>query len=118
MSACRQQELPPLTQGVMRSALEVLKAPLSPRDELRLMAHNAEIRRSVPTGAPTYYILFAFLLTRAERLGVQPARIRAVCHLIWGRPCYAGRGSLTLCEPVAAEGALTAAHLGSLEVSP
>lgn len=115
MSSCK---LPPLTADRMRVAMWELTADLSPRDEMRLMAHDGDTMRSIPTGAPSYYIAFLFILTRAERLGVHPARIRAVCHLIWGRPCYAGRGSLSLCEAGGVAGALTAAQAGALEVSP
>lgn len=43
---------------------------------------------------------------------VAPARIRAACMEVWGVPFYAGRGSLTLCEPLALEGALTEAVAG------
>jgi hypothetical protein len=33
--------------------------------------------------------------------------IRAICHIVWGRPCYPGSGSLTLCEFDNTEGKIT-----------
>lgn len=57
------------------------------------------------------------LVRLAELRGIKPEVIRAVCHLIWGRPCYPGKGSLTLCEQGGAEGALSVVGgAGELEV--
>lgn len=44
--------------------------------------------------------------------------IHALCHLIWGRPCYPGPGSLTLVAPhEEADGKLSLVHdSGGLEI--
>lgn len=101
------QGLPELTMGRMSAALDVLKAELTPRQQVLLTVQDRETRKSVPTGAPSYYIALLFVMERAARMGVAAHRLRAACHLIWGRPCYAGRGSLTLCGPSGVVGALT-----------
>lgn len=61
--------------------------------------------------------LVALLHDCETRMKVEPEKIRAACHLVWGRPCYPGKGALTLCEPSGDAGALSLAHEGGeLEV--
>lgn len=93
-------------------AFEVLERDLTPRDALRLTTIDPR-RVEVPTIKSMTHAL-CIVLDRAERYGAKPHTIRAACHILWGQPCYAGRGALTLCSP-SSEGGLMLACAGEME---
>lgn len=97
---------------------DLLADGLSPRDTLRIMplAEIAEACRDARDGDPHWWTRpMCLMIHSAERLGAAAWRVRAACLLTWGRPSYAGRGALTLCEP-GAEGRLSLAHEHELEL--
>lgn len=103
-----------MTREQITDAFEVLRRDLTPRNCLRLTVNDADRRVEVP-GIESLTHALAIVLDRAECFGTQPQNIRAACQILWGQPCYAGRGALTLCDP-SSEGGLTLATAGALEV--
>lgn len=105
----------------IKEALDILTEDATPRDTLSLFGASPSVARHNRTHPAGYRDVtsraMCVILDAAERKGVVPERLRAACHLLWGQPCYAGRGALTLCEVGDRAGALTAATGGDLEVS-
>lgn len=97
---------------------DLLSEELSPRDHLRIMplAEVADAMRAARVGDPFWWTRpMVAMMSTAERAGVSAPRIRAACQLAWGFPSYAGRGSLTLCEP-GVEGRLSLAQQHDVEL--
>jgi hypothetical protein len=105
-----------LQKPTVQKVLDILTEQASPRDALTMFdAHDrffsrleAVFERNMSGGFnDSVYRAMCILLDAAETKGVVADRIRAACHLIWGQPCYAGRGALSLCDNDHHQGALT-----------
>lgn len=109
-----------MNADAVKSALDELTEDATPRDTLTLFGATKlpdKHTRAMPAGLlDGMSRALCIVIDAAERKGIRPHRIRAACHLIWGQPCYAGRGTLTLCDPEPAHGALTMSAVGALEV--